>query len=338
MGMQAAHAAAAAALASAAAPEGDAQADGSGQPTAADGVVGMEAQVAEVMAELGMEEPAAPETARKPQAKPSPATDLWAQIQKDHAPEAVLKALDYDSNARAALAAAQQRNEDAAKKLADAEALARSAEMNMRGLQRLARKDGNAAIALLTSLDGLDDDERSEADPALIETVDEDGNKVRVRLPKQIRERLGRVDQLDQRIGNFEAHTYAQGVRGLVTQLVAEHPVFADMGVVNEVTGSLVSQIISNRQVNPDTLEQVARDAVAAAAKHSQALQDRVIQKFVKGKAVGTARSAPPMRGGGGSPPATKEPTPRLGKGTSWTDIHKLAAKVGDRLRLAGLT
>lgn len=337
MSMQAAHAAAAAAIAAGVAPDVDASPGSSSPATTADGFVGMDAQVAGVLAELGMEEPAAPDSARKHSTNPSPVGDPWAHIKKNYAPEAVLRALDYDGNARAALAAAQQRNENAAAQLAEAQALARSAETNMRGLQRLAKKDSSAAIALLTSLDGLDDDGAdSKAD--LIETLDEDGNAVRVRLPKQVRERLGRVDQLDLRIGNFEAHTYAQGVRGLVTQLVAEHPVFSDMGVINEVTGSLVSQIISDRRVTPDTLEQLTRDAVASAAKHSQALQDRVIQKFVKGKAGAVARSAPPMRGGGGSPPASQELTPRLGKGTSWNDIHKLAAKVGDRLRAAGLS
>lgn len=343
LSMEGAHAAAAEALAKVAAGAPTHLGDGSSpsQPdpaTPSGGDAAVDAVLRELGADIQEETPAAdPKTA--PQ---KPAVDSWERLKTLTTPDTVLKLLDNDANARAALAAANQRNHEAGLLKARAEEAMRLNTQNLRDIQRLARKDPTAAAALLDSME-FDEVELPTGGgaraPQFVEATDEDGRKVRVRLPKEMVDRVAQVDDLQQRVGNFEAHSYAQGVRGLVTQALAKHQVFADLEVVPEVTNTIVGAIVNDRSVTVDTLEQRVNELVEQSAKRSDTLAQKIIKSYLKGKSGDQRGAAPPMRGGGGTPPApTESKAPRLGKGASWDDIHRFAAKVHGKLREHGLT
>lgn len=337
MSMQEAHAAAAKLLAG----EGDAGdaptlPDG-GTPPAKDTTVDVDAQVDAVLREIGVDdgEPPTAEPGKAPVAK---AADPWEALKGKYKPDEVQKALDYDANARAALHAADRRNSDAAERLARAEQLETASHRNLLGLGHLARRDPDAAVKILLDVAG-DEGGSGGGDDELFEVTAEDGSKVKARLPAALRARLARVDDIDQRLGAYETHSFTQGVRGLVSQLVAKEPIFGEMGVVDDVTSSLVASITSSRGLRADQLEARAAELVAAAAKRSRAINDGVIERFVKAKGADAKKAAPAMRGGGGTPPREPSPKlPRLGKnGVQWSDIHKLAGKVRERLADAGI-
>jgi hypothetical protein len=284
----------------------------------AGGVADIEAQVEDILSEINGVEPVAAQDPAKKKAAPA----------------------NRDDDAKAALRAANERNREAAEALRRADEIAHTSQQTLDGLRRLAMKNKSAALEALLSMGEDKADGGQPAVPSIIEGETEDGNRVRVRLPKEIVDKIARFDAVESRLGQYENHSFAQGVRTLVAKKVAETGVFDEMGVADDVTNSLVAQIANDGSVRANNLSERVEELVALAATRSTTIRDTIVNKYIKGKARDSKNAAPAMRGSGGAAPRTgPAQAPKLGKGPDrWNQVHQLAAKVNSRLREAGLT